>query len=258
MSNIEQFAKELAVLAGTYAKEQRNNIQVSSKGGDYRDVVTNVDLEITKLLAAKVAEAFPDHVFYSEEAPVDFSGTDTVWVVDPIDGTSNYARKLPLYSSCVTVIKQGEVITSAVYQPVTQDLFLVSEAGVTGNGEPVQVSDVTELAQAYVNFHPGRKPEHSEWAGALTRQLLQKAKKTINYGSSALDLAYVATGRLDLVIYGTLTTIDIAGAIEMVRRAGGEVYNYDTKEPVEVSGEKQRIIAVANQALLEDYFRMIV
>ena len=252
---IEKFAKEMALIAGDYALEKGGEFEVSSKGGDYRDLVTNVDLEITELLRKEIAKEFPEHGFYSEEDKTTLSKEGYVWVIDPIDGTSNYARQLPFYASCVTVMKDGEVITSSIYCPTLKDLFHLNNEGVFLNSESVEVNTIKELREAYVVFHPGRKPENITWAGEMKMKLLKSAKKSINFASSALDLCYLAAGKLDVVVYGTLTTIDIAGTIEMVRKAGGEVYNYDTREPIEFLEEPQKIIAVANESLRDDYFR---
>lgn len=246
--------EEYARLAGSYARKHASEIEIGSKGGDYRNLVTNIDIAVSDLLKEKVIGEFPDDHYYSEEEPTALVNAARTWVVDPIDGTSNYARSIPLYSSCVSVIENGEVLASSVYSPVMDECFTLNDGSVYLNGKVISVSATNELKDAYVNFHPGRRAEHREWAGETKVQLLGSAKKTMNFGSSALDLCYVASGRTDVLIYGTLSTLDVAGAVAMVRAAGGEVYDYDTKEPITISPEPQRIIATANRELLEDYF----
>ncbi len=257
MTEIEKEVEMLARKAGEYAKEKNDTLVVSSKGGDPRDVVTNVDIEITDLLRQEIRSLHPDHAFYSEEAPEAIDEGVPTWIIDPIDGTSNYARSIPYYSSCVTLMHEGKVIASAVYAPTINECFQLTTDGVLLNGDLVSVGQVETLKEAYVNFHPGRKSEFREWAGEVKKELLAKARKSINLASSALDLCYVASGRIDILVYGTFSTIDIAGTIEMVRRAGGEIYNYDTREPVGYSTEPQRIIATANRQLLESFFENI-
>jgi myo-inositol-1(or 4)-monophosphatase len=257
MNEIEQAVEKLAKKAGQYALEKSHDLSVSSKGDDYRNLVTNVDIEVSEMLKAEIRELFPEHAFYSEEEPGVIDKEKYTWVIDPIDGTSNYARSIPYYSSVVTVMKSGQVVTSVVFSPVLNECYQVTASGVTLNGEAISASSTDKLKQAYVNFHPGRKSELRDWVGETKIFLLGEAKKSINLASSALDLCYIANGRMDVLIYGTLTTIDIAGAIEMVRRAGGEVYNYDTREPVALTTEPQRIIATATSELLEDYFEKL-
>lgn len=254
MESLGNITEAFARLAGTYALSHRDELSVGSKGGDYRNLVTNIDIAVSDMLKLEIATQFPDDQFYSEEDPSTVDAHTRTWVIDPIDGTSNYVRAIPYYSSCVSVLKEGKVEAAAVFSPVMGECFVLHDGKATFDGKQMTVSEVSELKQAYVNFHPGRKMEHHEWAGETKKQLLVAAKKTMNLGSSALDLCYLAAGRTDVLVYGTLSTLDVAGAVAMVRAAGGEVYDYDTKEPVLLSDESQRIIATANRPLLEDYF----
>ncbi len=249
-NEVEQFAR----LAGEYAEKNIHRVQESFKNEDVRNIVTNIDIEISNILKKEIKKIFPEHAFYSEEEPGKINNNVYTWVIDPLDGTANYVRRLPQYSSCVAVMKEDEVIEAAVYCPTLNECFSVSSGKSFRNAIEMSTSSTYCIENAYVNFHPGRKPEDVEWAVNTKKELLMKAKKSMNIGSSALDLCYVADGRIDILIYGTLTTLDVAGAIKIVREAGGDVYNYYTKKPVAYSVEPQRIIATANPILLEDYF----
>lgn len=257
MESLAKITEDLAQLAGSYALSHVKEIKVASKGGDYRNLVSNIDIDISNKLKAEISAKFPEDNFYSEEDISVIDENVRTWVVDPIDGTSNYVRSIPYYSSCVTVLKGKEVLACSVYSPVTNECFTLDNGQMTLNGEPTEISSVTGLKNAYVNFHPGRKAEIHKWVGVTQVALLNSAKKTMNLCSSALDLCYVACGRTEVLIYGTLSTLDVAGAVAMVRASGGEVYSYDTKDPVEFSDDPQRIIATANLQLLEDYFDKI-
>ena len=257
MESLGKITEAFARLGGTYALTHRAELSVGSKGDDYRNVVTNIDITISDMLKKEIAAQFPDDQFYSEEEPNLVDADVRTWAIDPIDGTSNYARSIPYYSSCVSVLKGGEVEAAAVFSPVMGECFVYENSKATFEGKEMKVSEVTELKQAYVNFHPGRKEAHRAWAGETKVQLLASAKKSMNLGSSALDLCYLAAGRTDVLLYGTLSTLDVAGAVAMVRAAGGEVYDYDSREPIGYSPEPQRIIATANPKLLEDYFDKI-
>ncbi len=252
MEDFSHTTERLARLAGEYAQRQQATLNEWSKGGDPRNLVTNVDIEVTQLLKAEIAKEFPNDRFYSEEDTISIAGTERIWLIDPIDGTSNYARALPLYSCCVTVLEQGAVIAGSVFAPALNECFSVGSNGPTRNGENILVRPTTQLVDAYVNFHPGRRPEDRTWAGEMKKFFLERAKKSLNLGSSALDLAYLACGRFDVLVYGTLTTADIAGAIELVRRAGGEVYNFETGEPVTINTDSQRVIATASRELFDE------
>ena len=257
MNDFDQVVAQLARQAGLYAKEKQSTLRASTKNDDPRDVVTNIDLEITAHLRERITELFPDHGFYSEEDQTDISTAGYTWAIDPINGTSNYIRSIPYYSSCVTLLCDGQVVSAAIYAPVLDELFQVSAEGVFLNNEPLRVGVVEALVESYVNFHAGRKKEYRQWAGDTKIALLGSAKKSFDTSSSALDLCYLAAGRTDVVIYGSLTTLDIAGAIAIVRAAGGEVYNYDTRQPVKFLSTPQRIIATASEALRDDFFAQI-
>lgn len=253
--DIYTFAKRLAVFGGEYACEKHQNAIVDFKNGDPRDVVTNIDTEIDAEIQKKISERYPEHGFYSEESGTLNNRDSKSWAIDPIDGTSNYARGIPHYACCVSYLENNEVKAGAVYNPITRECFTYNQGRAFLNDTEISVSSTTSLKNAYVIFHPGRKPEMNEWAGESIRKLLKNAQKNINLASAALDLCFLASGKVDVVIYGTLTTLDVAGAIAMVRSAGGEVYTYDTKTPVSFIKEPQRIIATATPELLEDYFR---
>ncbi len=258
MNEIEKNVKRLAIKYGNYAKNHVSEIKESFKEGDIRNIVTNIDIDVSNRIKAEISELFPEHSFYSEEDINLLDENVVTWVIDPIDGTSNYVRRVPLYSCCITVMKGGEVLYAAVYCPTTDECFSLGEDLSYCNDDVMKISNVQSLIDAHVNFHPGRNPLNKEWAIKVKGELLTKAKKTMNLGSSGLDLCYVADGRTDVLIYGSITTIDIAGAIKIVRQAGGEVYDYETKTPVKYSREPQKIIATANRELLDDYFKNIV
>jgi myo-inositol-1(or 4)-monophosphatase len=152
------------------------------------------------------------------------------------------------------VLFAHKVVAASVYNPVTNECFTLEEDGAYCNGVKIEVGKVTLLSDAYVNFHPGRRAEHRNWAGETQVALLAHAKKSMNLGASAMDLCYTACGKTDAVVYGTLSTLDVCGAIAILRSAGGEVYTYDTKEPVAYLPTPQRVIATLNKALLDDYF----
>lgn len=257
-ADFEVVAEALAKQGGLLALGRSKSITVSFKNGDVRDVVTDVDKEISRELEQVLAEKYPEHLFYSEEDKRDvLTSLEYIWIIDPIDGTSNYARGISHYSCCVTLMKGGEVIVAALYQPVLDESFVYSKRGAFCNGAPMKVGDVTCLKDAYVNFHSGRKLSDREWAGETLKMLLGNAKKSFNLASSGLDLCQIAQGKVDVVIYGTLSTIDVAGAVALLRKAGGEVYNYTTKQPVEFLEEPQKIIATANPELLQDFFSKV-
>jgi len=239
------------------ARARQSEIIIGYKNGDARDVVTNIDIEISSLLVARIAAQFKDHGIYSEESGVEGAASNWLWSIDPIDGTSNYVRGLPHYSCVVTVLYQGAVQAAAVYAPVYGECYHLEAEIAYCDNRPLRTTHITKLHTAYVNFHPGRKEVDREWASDTLRGLLGGARKSMNLGSSALDLCYVAAGKTDAMIYGTLSTLDVAGAVAIVRAAGGEVYIYGTTTPVEFTAEPQKLVATTNDTLLTDLYEQL-
>ena len=250
-----EFAEELVRKAGAQLTEaHRGALTVSHKGDDMRNVVTNLDTEISGFLRKEIQQAFPDQRVYSEEdttaSQAQMQGFE--WVLDPIDGTANFSRGVPHFAVCAGLLKDGIPIVGAIYNPVTDELFSF-EAGTGAflNGAPIHASVSGELSEVHALIIVGHKAPMWDWGLAVYRSFLEQLKKVKGFGSSSLDLSFVAAGRVDVVVYGTLSTRDIASAVGLVRAAGGEVYAVRTGEPVAISTESQPIIATANKILFE-------
>lgn len=251
--NRYDFVIELITEAGERVLQSREkHIDVSTKNNDPKDVVTNVDIEISEFITEKIKEQFPEEVIYSEEAAdVDLS-KGSFWSIDPIDGTALFARGIPYFSVVVAYVESGVPIVGAIYNPSTHELFSFENGkGSFLNGKKVSVSAVTDLSQAYILLRAGRKPELWNWAMESYRFLLGRANKIFNFGSSGLDLCFVGAGRVEACIYGNLTPVDIIAAIGFVREAGGLVVGKDGKEITGLNKDKQLFVACNNSEILE-------
>ncbi len=249
MSEKYEFIMNLIQEAGEVLLASRDkNLAVFSKDGDEKNILTNVDIEVNDFVTKRIQDSFPDDLIYSEESKNSLA-TQNFWSVDPIDGTSNFARGIPHFAVVISFIEGGEAVVGSIYNPITKELFSFEKGqGAFLNGEEIRVSSIDKLGDAYVLLHIGRKESVEEWGISLQRRLLREAKKNNNLGSSALDLAFLASGRVDAVIYGTMTTQDIAVAIGLVREAGGEVYDVSGNK-VDLSDTPQQVVAVSNKAL---------
>jgi myo-inositol-1(or 4)-monophosphatase len=238
-------------------ESRKKHFEVSSKEGDSRNLVSSVDIEINKFITGAISRAYPGEKIYSEESPSEYEANNKSWAVDPIDGTSNFVRNIPHFAISLGFIENGETVMGAVYNPVTKELFgFQKNGGVFLNRKKVETSSISKLSDAYILLHIGRRKEVGEWGIALQKIFLESAKKNINFGSSALDLCFLASGRVDAVVYGTLTTLDVAPAIEMIRMGGGEVYTIKG-EPVTLSSEPQQIIATSTRALFDEIINVM-
>jgi myo-inositol-1(or 4)-monophosphatase len=221
------------------------------KGGDERDVVTSADLEINTFLVGEISKVFPADRVSSEEGGGVENQNGREWVLDPVDGSANFARAIPHYAVCVALLAEGVPTVGAVYNPMTDELFSFEKGrGAFLNGEKITVSSITEPKKAQGIIIGGRQPALWDWSAAVYRSLLENLNKLKGFGSSALDLCFVASGRADIVVYSTLTARDCAPAIGILREAGGEVYTPQGKV-VELSDTHQAVVATANKELLD-------
>lgn len=224
---------------------------VASKNNDVRDIVTSADLEINKFITNSIKEVFPGEIIYSEEdSNVDIS-SGSYWAIDPIDGTSCFARSFPHFAVVISFVENGVPVSGAIYNPKTSELFSFEKSkGAFLNERKVKVSAVQDLSRSYAILRIGRDEKYWKWGLASLGYLLKNGYKTFNLGSSALDICFVGAGRVELCIYGTLTTIDIAGAIGFVKEAGGFVVDRSGKELKILTKDKQTIVAVNNKNIL--------
>ena len=191
---------------------------------------------ITKILL----ERFPEHALYGEEGIVGDQTSDYQWVVDPLDGTVNFFYGIPHFCVSIALRFRGEVIVGVIYDPVRDELW----SGDKGrppllNGKPFQVSPRANLAEAIVSIGLAKTSATIEAGLPLLEQMVHRVRKCRMLGSAALDMAYVACGRLDAYIEQGISLWDIAAGCLLVEAAGGRV----ELEPRTDAPDKFRIVA---------------
>ncbi len=212
-------------------------IQIARFGGAMRvdkkgaiDLVTEIDLEVERGFRALVAERFPDHVVLGEE----FSGQaelETIpgycWVFDPVDGTTNYAHGLPIFCSSLALEIDGVPAVAAIYDPTRGELYTAERGqGAWMNGAPLRVSTSATLIDALLcTGFPYSVQQESRSLLGMFGEFLAVARAVRRLGSAALDLCYVAAGRLDGFWEQSLHPWDMAAGALIVQEAGGTVTN---------------------------------
>ena len=199
-------------------------MRVDKKGAI--DLVTEIDLQIEREFRVTIAERFPGHVVLGEE----FSKHDErhevaeySWVIDPVDGTTNFAHGLPIFCCSLSLEHHGQPIVAAIFDPTRQELFTAQRgAGAWLNGAPLRVSAADELIDALLctgfPYSVQQKPE--ELVG-LFAHFLGISRAVRRLGSAALDLCYVAAGRFDGFWESKLNPWDISAGALIVQEAGG-------------------------------------
>jgi myo-inositol-1(or 4)-monophosphatase len=221
-------AVEAVVRAGDVMLERFGTaVRVDKKGAI--DLVTEVDLAIEREFRAMIAERFPDHTVLGEE----MGGSETApqgpcWVFDPIDGTTNFAHGLPIFCSSLALEMNGVAEIAAVYDPTRRELFTAERGGGAFlNGAPIQVSSATTLLESVlVTGFPYDVHSRVQEIVGLFAEFVGRARAVRRLGSAAIDLCYVAAGRMDGFWEKDLKPWDIAGGALLVAEAGGRLTNF--------------------------------
>lgn len=228
MSEFLRFAEQLAREAGALLRERFGApLDVRRKGRI--DLVTEADVLAENLIRERLHDRFPDHAVLAEESGLAERASAFRWIIDPLDGTTNYAHGYPFFSVAVALEHEGETIVGVVYDPLRDELFAAARGqGTTCNGRPVRVSATPTLEQALlvtgfpynVKSSPQKNLDHFS-------AFLDVAQAIRRDGSAALDLAYVAMGRFDGFWELNLAPWDMAAGSLLVTEAGGRVSAFD-------------------------------
>jgi len=236
-ATIEQghaLAMELALEAGAILRERIDDPgEVVNKG--LIDLVTDVDRASEELITGRLRAAFPGHRLTGEEgaegAIVTMAEQPFGWVVDPLDGTTNYAHRNPHFAVSICLEYRGEPVAGAVYDPMRDELFAARKGhGATLNGAPIQVSGTTELVRALLAS--GFAYDLSLRAGQLVlwERISNRSQAVRRAGAAALDMCWVACGRLDGYWERPTHAWDIGAGVVIVREAGGTVTDLERDE----------------------------
>ncbi len=190
----------------------------------FRDIVTDADMASQQVLAQIIRAAFPQHGILSEEGLKPGADADTIWVLDPIDGTTNYAHNYPCFSVSVGVVRGGVPVAGAIYDPLRDDLFSAErDAGAALNGRPIHVSHLADLGSALVGFDLARDPGVREELFAVMHTASLSIHTFRSIGSAALGLCYVAAGWLEAYFHFNLYPWDCAAGGLIAMEAGATV-----------------------------------
>lgn len=190
-----------------------------------QDLVTDADIASQEAVRSVIQQEFPEHGFLGEESP-DPAQLEKpyCWVVDPLDGTTNYVHGFPCYGVSVAVAKAGQVVAGGVFDPTREELFLAGAGqGATLNGKPFRASKTNQLEDGLVavSFPPRMTPDMPDIQAFLKVAPICRAVRRT--GSAALNLAYVACGRLDAHWAFHIFPWDSAAGVLLVQEAGGAI-----------------------------------
>jgi len=201
------------------------------------DFASEVDRNAEKEIVREIKRAFPKHAFLAEESGAAGQGRH-VWVVDPLDGTSNYLHGVPHFSVSIALVDAGEVVVGVVFDPLRSELFTaIKGGGAFLNDKRMRVSQRKSLEGSLVaTGFPFRQHQHLDAHWAMTRSVLLAAHDVRRSGSAALDLAYVACGRFDAYFEAGVKPWDVAAGSLLLREAGGRCTDFSGGEKFITTG----------------------
>lgn len=223
-------AVRAARVAGTLIArgfENRSELGTESKGSN--DYVTQIDKEAEKAIIHKIQQSFPDHSFLGEEGgEIEGKDSDFQWIIDPLDGTTNFVKGIPHFAVSIALLYKGRLDQAVVFDPIRGELFTASRGkGAQLNGYRIRASKPKDLAETVLatGLPFKDKARFGEFALSLNK-IFHECGDIRRAGSAALDMAYVAAGRHDGYWERGIKPWDIAAGELLVREAGGLVTDF--------------------------------
>lgn len=261
-NELRSLCADIAHEAGSFAHEQRRQLGAGSraahdtKSSDV-DPVTEFDRATEEMVVNRLRFERPDDSIVGEEGADHRGSSGLEWHIDPIDGTVNFVYDLPGWCTSVAVLRGGTPIAGAIYAPVVDELYSAALGeGATVNGAAITVSGSSDLATALpaTGFSYHRDDHRVEQAQRIAR-ILPRVRDIRRQGSAALDLAYVASGRVDAYFEEFINSWDIAAGVLLVTEAGGTVTAFDGN-PLDVTAPAG--VVAATPALHDEFVTMFV
>lgn len=218
------------------------------------NIVTEVDLLSEKIIIDRLKREYPDFKILSEETNSATEPSGYTWIIDPLDGTNNYAYGTPFFCVNIALAKDEDVPLGVTYDPLRDELFRAGKGkGAYFNDAPIHVSKAKSLGESLLGFDLGYNQEQGRELLDIITKLYGRVHCIRMIGSSALGLAYVACGRMTLYIHRWLYPWDIASGLLLIREAGGVVTDWQGSP---ASFQSTQLIA-ANSAVHQDFMKLM-
>jgi myo-inositol-1(or 4)-monophosphatase len=212
------------------ASQDVGSLKIHSK--TYNDFVSEVDHAAEQAIIETLKEAYPDHGFLGEETGKTRMDAEHIWIIDPLDGTTNFLHGFPQYAVSIACMSQGQLTQAVVYDPTRNDLFTATKGrGAFLNDKRIRVSNRSKLQESLIGTgFPFRDFKHLDTYMGMFKDMVKKTSGIRRPGAAALDLAYVAAGWLDGFWEINLSAWDIAAGGLLIQEAGGIVGDFEGNE----------------------------
>lgn len=195
-----------------------------------REIVTSADYKSEEKILEIIKGSFPDHSVYSEEKGMLDQGSSALWIIDPLDGTTNFSRKIPLFNVSIALAVHKKLSLGVVFNPFTKELYYAQEGkGAYLNKHKIKVSDERDLSKAIISLWRGTSEKDVDQLKKLFDKIHDKPHTIRMFSSCALELCYVASGKLDAFINHGSKLSDYAAGALIVQEAGGRVTDFNNK-----------------------------
>ncbi|MEK7073533.1 MAG: inositol monophosphatase [Patescibacteria group bacterium] len=249
---LEKTAKEAGKLLVSYFLRPGNHLKYKA----HREIVNVADLAADKLITRRLRAKVRGATIMSEEQKIPKGRFDTGFIVDPLDGTTNFTHGTPIWGVNIARIDAGETSAAVSFLPMTDDLFSVERGkGAWRNGKRIRVSNTKKLSESTLIFCHGYSPANMRRGAKLYAAIHKKIRYCRMYGSAAFELAMIATGGADAFIYSGAKPWDIAPGVLLVEEAGGIVT--DEAGRAWMPGRATRTLVVSNGHLHDDLLALV-
>lgn len=188
---------------------------------DASQIVSEVDVASEKCILGILQALFPDHSYFSEESGLTRQESAYYWVIDPLDGTTNFTRKLPHFNVSIALLKDNKPALAVVYHPLIDELYAAEFGkGAFLNGSKIRLSDVEEMSKSVVSIGRGASPEARKVAAKSFELLAPNVRSIRDFGATALDLSYLAAGKFDAHVNNSCNLYDCAAGNLIAIEAG--------------------------------------
>ena len=218
-------AAHAARQAGAILKELFDKAHTVREKSRYEGFVTEADIAAEKIILSHLKKEFPDYSTLSEEAGEERKNSSYIWLVDPLDGTTNFKIKNPFFNVSIGLAKGKQVVLGIIYSPILDELFYAVEGkGAYLNGKKISVSNTTNLSSTVIGFcHGGKNSKALDRALKIYPKLKALSNHTRQFGAAALEFCYLAAGRIDAVEITDTNPWDVAAGSLIAKEAGATV-----------------------------------
>jgi len=252
----KQVAIAAAYEAGKVLKERFGSIGAFEEKDSYGDIITEADLAAERIILHVITTAFPDHHIRSEEFGDNEMSSDWMWLVDPLDGTNNFAVGLPLFSVSITLLYKRTPVLSVIYEPMTDRIYTaVQNEGAFCNQKQISCLPAQSLHRARIGWIQGHRVQNEPTAVKLRHYLDINTKRMMRLWAPTLQWCMLARGDLDGIILYNSEGEDLYSGVLMVQEAGGVVVNY---EGAAFEGMTEHPYLIACRQDHKDYFIRLV